>query len=70
MREEQYWQMYGKPSVHMDASTAVTKGLTSFRSQGECCPRVLYEQDSQPQDPRQDPGRFLPDRREDQAMQS
>ena len=29
---EQYWQIYGKPSVHMSESTAVTKGLNPLGS--------------------------------------
>ena len=34
--------------------------FTPVRSQGKCCPRVLFEQDDQPQNPRFDYGKFLP----------
>ena len=44
--------------------------FTLVRSQGKCCPRVMFGQDSQPQNPRQDPCRFLPESRGDQPMQS
>ena len=44
--------------------------FTSVKSLGRCCPRVLFEQDTQSQNPRQDPGRSLPDSRGNQPVQS
>ena len=38
--------------------------------QGECCPGPLFEQDNQPQNSRQDLGRFLPENRENQPRES
>ena len=47
-----------------------TPAFMADTAQGECCPRVLFEQDSQAQDPREDPCRFLPENRGDQPVQS
>ena len=40
-----------------------------LKSQGKCYPRVLFEQYNQPQNPRQDLGRFLPENRGNQPRQ-
>ena len=40
------------------------------RSQGECYPRVLFDQDNKPQNPRQDSGKIHPKNRRNQPRQS
>ena len=44
--------------------------FTPAKSQGECCPKVLFEQDKQSHYPRQDSYRFLPESRDNQPRQS
>ena len=43
--------------------------FTPVISQGKCCHRDLFEQESQSYNPRQDPSRFLPESRGGQPME-
>ena len=44
--------------------------FTTVRLHGESYPRILFDHDNLPQNPRQDLGRFLPENRINQARQT
>ena len=53
-----------------EAHHGIQSVLTPVRSQGECYPRVLFDQDNQAKSPRQNLDRFLPENRRNQPRQS